>query len=79
MVILCLKKLVQNFVKKENVILWPFKEYVTLRRKPWSSGRALGSRSEGCGFNPCPILDGSGVKAMPGSIPTPSSGSLQKK
>jgi len=24
------------------------------------------------------MLDGSGVKAMPGSIPTPSSGSLQK-
>ncbi len=25
-----------------------------------------------------PMLDGNGVKAMPGSIPTPSSGSLQK-
>jgi len=24
------------------------------------------------------MLDGSGVKAMPGSIPAPSSGSLQK-
>jgi len=24
------------------------------------------------------MLDGSGVKAMPGSIPTPNSGSLQK-
>ncbi len=41
------------------------------KRKLWSSGRALGSRSEGCGFDPCPMLDGSGVKAMPGSIPTP--------
>ncbi len=41
-----------------------------IRRKPWSSGRALGSRSEGRGFNPHPMLDGSGVKAMPGSIPT---------
>jgi len=30
-------------------------------RKLWTSGRALGSR---------------GVKAMPGSIPTPNSGSL---
>jgi len=28
------------------------------------------------GFDPCPMLDGSGVKAMPGSIPTPNSGSL---
>jgi len=41
-----------------------------------SSGRALGSRSEGCGFDPCPMLDGSGVKALPGSIYTPNSGSL---
>jgi len=46
------------------------------RRKPWSSGRALGSLSEGRGFNPYPMLDGSGVKVMPGSIPTPNSGAL---
>jgi len=39
-----------------------------------SSGRALGSQSEGCGFNLRPMLDGSDVKAMPGSIPTPNSG-----
>jgi len=45
-------------------------------RKPWSSGRAPGSQSEGRGFNPRPMLDGSGVKAIPGSIPTPSSGSF---
>jgi len=45
-------------------------------QKPWSSVRALGSRSEGCGFNPRPMLDGSGVKAMPGLIPIPSFGSL---
>ncbi len=50
--------------------------HILRRRKPWSSGRALGSRSEGHWFNPRPLLDGSGVKAMPGSIPTPSSGSL---
>jgi len=31
---------------------------------------------EGCGFNPRPILDESGVKAMPGSIPAPNSGSF---
>ncbi len=31
---------------------------------------ALGSRSEGRGIDPRPMLDGSGVKAMPGSIPT---------
>ncbi len=45
-----------------------------MERKLWYSGRALGSQSDG--FDPCPMLDGSGVKAMPGSIPTPNSGSL---
>ncbi len=49
-----------------------------VRRKLWSSGRAVGSRSEGHGFNPRSMLYGSGVKAMPGLIPTPSSGSLEK-
>ncbi len=34
----------------------------------WSSGRALGSRLEGHGFDPRPMLDGTGVKAMPGLI-----------
>jgi hypothetical protein len=47
-----------------------------LQRKLWSSGRALGSQLEVHGFDPCPMLDGSGVKAMPGSIPTPNSGKL---
>ena len=51
-------------------------QVIALRRKLWSSGRALGSQSEGRGFKPRPMLDGSGVKAVPGSIPTPSSGSL---
>jgi len=46
------------------------------QQKLWSSSRALGSRSEGRGFDPCPMLGGSGVKAMPGSTPTPNSGSL---
>ena len=50
--------------------------YEITKRKLWSSGRALTSRSEGHGFNPRPMLDGSGVKAMPGSIPTPNSDSL---
>jgi len=45
-------------------------------RKLWSSGRALGSRSEGRGFDPRPMLDGSSVKAMPGLILAPNSGSL---
>ncbi len=49
-----------------------------LKRKLWSSGRALGSQSEGREFNPRPMLDGSGVKNMPGLIPTPTSGSLKK-
>ncbi len=39
---------------------------------------ALVSQSEGRGFDPRPMPDGSGVKAMPGSISTPNSGSLQK-
>jgi len=29
--------------------------------------------------NPCPMLDGSGVKAVPGLISAPNSGSLYKK
>jgi len=32
--------------------------------------------SKGYGFDPRPMLDGSGVKAVPGSIPAPNSGSL---
>ncbi len=48
------------------------------RRKLWSSGRALGPLSEGRGFNPRPMLDGSGVKAMriSESISTHNSGPL---
>ncbi len=38
--------------------------------------RALGSRSEDRGVDPCPMLDGSGVKAMPGLIPAPNPGSF---
>jgi len=52
------------------------KKFEKLKRKLWSSGRALSSRSEGRGFDPRPMLDGSGAKAMPGSIPTPNAGSL---
>ncbi len=37
---------------------------------------ALGSQSEGRGFDPLPMLDGNGVKATPESIPTPDSGSI---
>jgi hypothetical protein len=49
-----------------------------IKQKLWSSGRALGSRLESRGFDSLPMLDGSGVKATPESIPTPNSGSLQK-
>jgi len=35
------------------------------KQKLWSSGRVLGSRSEGHGFDLRPMLDESGVKAMP--------------
>jgi hypothetical protein len=41
------------------------------------------SRSEGCGFEShlvlSKILDGNGLKAMPGSIPAPNSGSFMEK
>jgi len=71
----------QEFVDGlENAVSFGFTEkdrkQLNRKWKLWSSGRALGSQSEGCGFDPRPMLDGSGVKAMPGSIPTPNSGSL---
>ncbi len=37
---------------------------------------ALDSRLEGNGFDSHPKLDGKGVKAIPGSIPAPNSGSF---
>jgi hypothetical protein len=46
------------------------------KQKLWSRGRALGSQSEDHEFDPHPMLYGSGVKAMPGSISAPNSGSL---
>jgi len=55
------------------------KNHPRIKQKLWSGGIALGSRSEGRGFDPCPMLDGSGVKAMPGSmISAPNSGSVEK-
>jgi hypothetical protein len=50
--------------------------YHKYKQKLWSSGRTLGSKSEGCGFDPCPMLDGSDVRVMPGLISAPNSGSL---
>ncbi len=41
-------------------------------------GNELVSRLEGREFESHPILDGNGVKAMPGSIPVPKPGSLNK-
>jgi len=35
----------------------------SIKRKLWSSGRALGSQSDGCGFDPRPMLGESGVKS----------------
>ncbi len=46
------------------------------KRKLWSSGRVLGSWLEDRGIDPHPMLDGSGVKAMPGLIPAPNPGSF---
>ena len=62
--------------KWQSCIQW--QRELSTTRKLWSSGRALGSRSEGRGFDPSPMLDGSGVKAMQGLISTPNSGSLKK-
>jgi hypothetical protein len=41
----------------------------------------LDSQSKGCGFESrlIQILDGNGLKAMPGSIPAPNSGSFMEK
>jgi hypothetical protein len=49
-------------VNVEKIVLC---EVSSLRQKLWSSGILLGSRSDGSGFYPRPILGGSGVKAMP--------------
>jgi len=46
------------------------------QQKQWSSGRALDSQMEGGGFDPCPMVDGSVVKAMPGLIFVPNSDTL---
>jgi len=74
------KILLQKIIQKCQCFFYILgvKTLYHVKRKLWSSSRALGSRSEGRGFNPLPMLDGSGVKATPESIPTPNSGSLQK-
>jgi len=41
-----------------------------------SCGLAVEHTAHDCGFDPRPMLDGSGVKAMPGLIHAPNSGSL---
>jgi hypothetical protein len=46
------------------------------QKKLWSSGKVLSSRLEGRGIDPRPMLDGSGVKAIPGSINAPIPGSF---
>jgi len=43
-------------------------ETVSLSRKLWSKTRVLSSQSKGRGFESRPMLDGSGVKAMPGKM-----------
>jgi len=58
----------QGFVQKLNTYF--------IEAKPWSSGRVLGSWLKGCKIDPRPMLDWSGVKAMPGSIPAPNPGSF---
>jgi len=50
---------------------------MVVNRKLWSSGSVIGSRLEGCGIDPRPMLDVSGVKVMTGSIPAPNPGEVQ--
>ncbi len=58
--------------------------FVTYEKNPLTISRqksglvvsVLDSWLEGCGFESCPILDGNGVKAMPGLITAPNSGSF---
>ncbi len=49
---------------------------MAFERKLGSSGRALCSHLEGCGFDPRPMLDESGVNVMPVLVHAPNSGSL---
>jgi len=47
--------------------------------REWKSGLVVSeqdSRLEGRRFESHPLLDGNGVKAMPGSIPAPNPGSF---
>jgi len=72
--------LVNHFHTMAPVIHNIFARNIEIKgRKLWSRGRALKSWSEGFGFDIHPLLDGSGFKAMPGSISAPNSGSLYKK
>ena len=51
-----------------------------LGRESGLLGSELDSRSKGCRFESCPILDGNDVKVMPGSIPiTPNPGLYSKE
>ena len=49
-----------------------------LRRKSGLVGSELDSRPKGSGFESHLILNGNGVKAMPGSIIVPNPGSFNK-
>ncbi len=60
-VAVCFKQLKLILAQGNFSGLW---ENICTMRKMWS--RVLGSRSGCCGFDLRPILDGSGVKAMPG-------------
>jgi len=63
-------------LKYDETKIFPLQTNTSTNRKLWSSGRALDSQSEGRGFDPRPMLNGSGVKPMPGTISAPNSGSL---
>jgi len=65
-----------NDPENNTVIIRFFYICLGLKQKLWSSGRVLGSQLEGRGIDPHPMFDGSGVKAMPGSIPSPNPGSF---
>ncbi len=60
----------KHFIFRQTMIQvldWRTTTIFCLQRKLWSSGRVLSSQLElkGRGFDPRPMLDGIGIKAMP--------------
>ncbi len=72
-------KLCTNLEQKNAI-----KKFLKISNKGRKSGLVVSkqdSQSKGCGFKPhfIQILNGNGLKAMPGSMPAPNSGSFMEK